>query len=127
MTNILVVDDNSALRAALHDLLSAAGHAVTTAANGAKAVDLVRNGDIALVITDLFMPEREGIETIIELRRHFPQLRIIAISGGGGGRAGEALAPERNLQMARKLGATVTLAKPFTPQQLADAVALALA
>jgi CheY-like chemotaxis protein len=127
MANILVVDDNPELREALLDVLGAAGHAVTTAINGLKAVDLVRSNVIALVITDLFMPEREGIETIIELRRHHPRLRIIAMSGGGGGRVGEALAPERNLLMARKLGATATLAKPFTPRQLTDAVIAALA
>jgi CheY-like chemotaxis protein len=127
MANILVVDDNAELREALLDVLGAAGHTVITAGNGTKAVELVETKGIALVVTDLFMPEREGIETIIELRRRYPRLRIIAMSGGGGGRVGEALAPERNLQMARKLGATATLAKPFTPQQLTDAVTAVLA
>lgn len=126
MTKILVMDDNLPLLEAMSDILVVAGHVVTVAANGANAVDLVRSKGVELVITDLFMPDKEGLETIRELRRQFPHLRIIAMSGGAGRKTGAALGPGANLTIAMKLGAMLTINKPFTDHQLIDAVATAM-
>ena len=126
MTNILVMDDDPTLLDALCDVLVSAGHAVTPMANGSKALELVHAKDIELVIIDLFMPDKEGLETIIELRRQCPRLKIIAISGGGR-KGAAALDPTVNLAMAMKFGAAVAINKPFTPDQLTSAISTALA
>src|SRR4051794_7948271 len=81
---ILLVDDDAGVRLSLAKVVANAGYDVVTAANGAEAVGLWRDqkgGD--LVILDLFMPEKDGLETIVELRAYSPGVPIIAISGGG--------------------------------------------
>jgi two-component system chemotaxis response regulator CheY len=80
---IMIVDDDASIRRTLHLLLSKAGYDVIQAADGSEAVRLWRQGGGDLVITDLHMPEKDGIETIIELLSHSPGVRIIAMSGGG--------------------------------------------
>jgi DNA-binding response OmpR family regulator len=117
MAKILLVDDDDNFRAMLGRVLGDAGHIVTTAVNGNEALRLVQDNAFDLVITDLIMPEKEGIETIVELRRKIPGLKIIAMSGGGFN------APETYLNLARKLGAAQTLAKPFPGTELLAAVA----
>lgn len=102
-------------------MLEGSGHEVAVAAQGAEGLTLFGEHPVDLVITDIFMPEKEGIETILELRHQSPQTKIIAISGGG--RAG-------NLDIsatAKNLGAHQTLAKPFARQELLDAVNAVLA
>src|ERR1700679_2686654 len=82
MANILVVDDDAPLVYAQGEFLPRAGHTVSTAANGKEAMELVARNDFDLVITDLIMPEKEGLETIAEIRRTAPKIKIIATSGG---------------------------------------------
>lgn len=116
MARILVVDDEDSLRRLLKAVLERAGHDVITANNGFEAVRLVDAEPFDLVITDLIMPEMEGIQTIGQLRRLAPDTKIIAMSGGGRGSAGDYL------DLAKQLGATMSLAKPFTPDSLLAAV-----
>jgi DNA-binding response OmpR family regulator len=120
MAKILLVDDNNDFREMLGRVLGNAGHIVTHAANGNEAMRLVQDNAFEVVITDLIMPEKEGIETIMELRRKIPALKIIAMSGGGFN------APEIYLNLARKLGAVQTLVKPFSGTELLAAVASVL-
>ena len=116
MARILVVDDDDSLRRLLKAVLERAGHEVTTAGDGFEAIRLVDAQPFDLVITDLIMPEMEGIQMIGQLRRLAPDTKIIAMSGGGRGSAGDYL------ELATQLGATMSLAKPFTPDTLLEAV-----
>lgn len=120
MAHILVIDDNAPLREMLELMLTAAGHSVATAADGCEGVKLFRAARADLVITDLVMPNREGIETILALRRECPGLGIIAISGGSDHSA-------TWLAMAQQVGACCTFTKPFCFQQLTEAIATILA
>ena len=115
---ILVIDDEPEVRSLLKRILNSAGYEVALATDGRQAVDLFRDDPAHLVLTDLFMPHQEGLETIMQLRREFPEVAIIAMSGKA---AGGAMLP-----IAKKFGAAAVLEKPFAPQQLLDAVALAL-
>ena len=115
---ILVIDDDEQLREMLRRMLEYAGYDVVEACDGEEAMKLLRNREVDLVITDILMPNREGLEPIMELRRGRPQLPIIAISGGGGWSGSSSY-----LVTATKLGAAKTLAKPFTRQEILDAVA----
>ncbi len=93
------------------------GHALFEAADGAEALRILAERPADLVITDLLMPETDGIETIMELRRLYPGTKIIAISGGGEYQTGAGF-----LRAAESLGADRTLTKPFRFQQLLPAV-----
>jgi DNA-binding response OmpR family regulator len=116
MKRILVVDDNEALRRPLGKFLEQAGYQVETAADGNAGLKLFRQSPFDLVVTDLIMPGKEGLETIVELRRIQPDLKIIAMSGGG------RLDPSNYLPMATLLGATKVLAKPFSQDEIIEAV-----
>jgi DNA-binding NtrC family response regulator len=105
---ILVVDDDASIRRTLTILLSKAGYEVAQAADGSEAIRLWRDQGGDLVITDLHMPEKDGIETIIELLSHSPGIRIIAMSGGGQTKRLDLLGN------ASLLGAVLTIEKPFT-------------
>ena len=83
MARILVIDDNDGFREPFCELLEKAGYEVVGAANGKVGIELYKREPADLVITDVIMPEKEGIETISELRQDFPDVKIIAISGGG--------------------------------------------
>jgi DNA-binding response OmpR family regulator len=120
MYRILVIDDDEQIRALLSQMLERAGYQVVEAANGDEGLRLFRTQSADLVITDLIMPEKEGIETILELRREFPQVQVIAISGGG------KYNPRDYLPIARQLGACATISKPFSRQEILDAVQAAL-
>jgi CheY-like chemotaxis protein len=117
MARILIIDDEADIRGLYRRLLEAAGHEVIEAPDGDVGVKLYRKGRTDLIITDIIMPEKEGIQTIMELRRDFPQVKIIAISGGG-----TAMASATCLHLAKGLGAARTLAKPFSKQELLDSV-----
>jgi len=91
----------------LRETLQKAGYEVDSAADGLQGLDSLRNQPVDLIITDLIMPEKEGLETIMDLRREFPAVPIVAVSGGG--RSG----PESNLEMARRLGARSSFQKPL--------------
>lgn len=117
MANILLIDDDATVRHALKQVLERAGHQVEEAADGIIGVAKFTASRPDLVITDIIMPNQEGIETIIELRRLAPDVAIIAMSGGG--RTGN----RDFLAMAEKLGAAKMMAKPFRPKELVEAVA----
>ena len=108
---IVIADDYPAIRNWIRDVLQAASPSVEIreASDGDEVIRLVREGGIDLVITDIIMPDKEGIETIQTLRHESPHVPILAISG--------SLRPEY-LQMARVLGATATLQKPLTAEAL---------
>jgi DNA-binding response OmpR family regulator len=109
------------MRSTMTRILDRAGFAVIAAANGVQGLAAFRRERIVLVITDLIMPEREGIETIRQILAESPTMKIIAISGGG--RNGTA----DFLEMARELGASEILRKPFDPAELLECVAHCLA
>lgn len=116
MSKILVIDDNENVRAVLIEVLEGEGYQVVSADNGRHGVDLFRSEKPDLVITDLIMPEKEGIETIREIRTDSPAARIIAISGGGRSYSADYL------KLARALGASDVIKKPFDPDDLAATV-----
>jgi CheY-like chemotaxis protein len=113
---IMVVDDNASIRRTLHLLLCKAGYEVMQAADGSEAVRLWRDRGGDLVITDLHMPEKDGIETIIELLSYSPRLPIIAMSGGGQTKRLELLGN------ATLLGAVLTIEKPFTLAEMMETI-----
>ena len=113
---ILVIDDEEGVRDMLRDMLEDAGYKVITAGEGSTGLTMMENHGADLVITDILMPDKEGIATIVELRRRDPQVKIIAMSGGG--RTGNL----DFLKTAEKTGAAATLAKPFTMQRLLKTV-----
>jgi CheY-like chemotaxis protein len=121
VARILVIDDEDELRSMLRQMLEHAGHEVAEAVNGAAGIEIYERDAPDLIITDIIMPEKEGVETIIALRRADPALPIIAISGGG------RLDATDFLTMAKKLGARHTLTKPFRRDQLLEAVGECLA
>lgn len=116
MRRVLVVDDDDQVRLMLQLALERDGYEVELAADGGQAVALQHSNPVDLVITDLVMPEKEGIETIVELLRDFPDLKIIAISGGG------MLGSKMYLDMAHRLGAARTFPKPVERNELLEAV-----
>jgi CheY-like chemotaxis protein len=110
---ILIVDDDAGVRQVLRGMLLPAGYQVEAACNGREALDRVRQEHFDLIITDLVMPEQEGIETIKLLRQEFPAIKVIAISGAFGG---------DYLRIAAFLGASRTLAKPVRMETMIRAV-----
>jgi len=121
MARILVIDDEDILRRMLRTVLEMEGHEVLEAADGKDALRLQRASPAELVITDILMPEQDGIEVMLALRREAPQLKVIAMSGGGRFKQTEVL------EMAEVLGAVATLSKPFALDKMLEAVKQALA
>lgn len=121
MSSILVVDDDAQVLDVMSEMLRLEGHSVTVAENGRRAVERIQIDSFDLVITDLIMPEKEGLETIADIRKYCGDLPIIAISGGG------RVGPADYLETARFIGANVALAKPFGRQELIRAVSDLLA
>ncbi len=119
MTRILVVDDDEPLRKVVFLSLRLMGHDVIEASNGRAALKLCEIEPPEIVLTDLVMPEKEGLETIRELRCTHPDVKIIAMSGGGRNNA------QNYLDIALRMGAVCTLQKPFSHEQLAAAIAAA--
>ncbi|CAA7622232.1 response regulator [Magnetospirillum sp. SS-4] len=118
MSRILIVEDTKLMRDTLVDVLGATGHDVVTADNGAEAVDMVAAGSLFdIIITDIIMPEMDGIQTILELQTMLPEARIIAISGGSA-----RMEKTQGLDTARRLGAVAVLEKPFEVDALLNAV-----
>lgn len=121
MAGILLVDDDEQFRSMLGESLRLAGYEVAEAHDGREGIELYRDHPGYLIITDLIMPEQEGLETIQELRRIYPKAKIIAISGGG--RHGSF----DYLKMAKTLGARQVLAKPFSRQEILEAITQVMA
>jgi two-component system response regulator (stage 0 sporulation protein F) len=118
MARILVIDDAAAVRELLEQMLRLAGHEVLLAGNGKEGLDLLRRQPVELVITDLFMPEKEGLETIQELHRDFSNLPVIAMSGEPG--------MPSLLGIAKRFGAVKTIEKPFDRTEMMAAIDEAL-
>jgi CheY-like chemotaxis protein len=114
--SILVMDDDPSVRTTLKFVLEDSGYTVALAENGRVGLALYCTLRPDLVITDIIMPDKEGIETIIAIRKRHPTARIIAISGGG--RRGDT----QFLRLAKSFGASHVLAKPFTPEELLNLV-----
>jgi DNA-binding response OmpR family regulator len=116
LARILIIDDNPDVLTAVHNVLTLEGHSVSAAPKSAAGIALHRAEPFDLIITDIVMPEKEGISTIIELRGEFPDIKIIAMSGGGD------FEPYGYLDIAIRVGADRTLPKPFTREELLEAV-----
>jgi CheY-like chemotaxis protein len=116
MGRILIIDDDVQILNMLRQILEREGYEVVSAINGNEGIRLYREKPTDLIITDLIMPEKDGIETIMELRRDFPDVKIIAISGGGRSHPGPYL------NSAKELGAQYTFAKPVKRKELLKAV-----
>jgi DNA-binding response OmpR family regulator len=115
MPHILVIDDEASVRAFIRQALEDAGYRISEAPDGEQGLLMLHNTLVDLVVTDIFMPHKEGIETIRTVRQQFPQIKILAISGGGSRRM-------EVLPSALQFGAHYTLTKPFTPEELLAAV-----
>ena len=116
LKQILIVDDEEQIRTMLAQMLEQEGYKVHTAENGEEGLALVGRQAFDLVITDMIMPVKDGLKFIMELVRDYPDLKILAISGGG------AIKAERYLTMAGYLGDIATLEKPFKRDVLLELV-----
>jgi DNA-binding response OmpR family regulator len=113
---ILIIDDDEQMRILLRQVMEWAGYEVVEAADGRAGMLTQRREQADLVITDLIMPEQEGLETITGLKKEYPELKIIAISGGG------RIGPDAYLPAAQELGADRVFSKPFDVRELANTV-----
>jgi DNA-binding response OmpR family regulator len=116
MSRILVVDDNTSMREAVCEMLQHAGYETVSVESGWLAAPIHRSDPVDLIITDLFMPDTDGLEIIYQFRNEFPTVKIIAVSGGGSRGLVELLA------VAKKMGAHRALMKPFSFEELIGAV-----
>jgi DNA-binding response OmpR family regulator len=116
MARILIIDDEVTIRDLLIKILEREGYETMNAPDGKEGIRLYRENPADLIITDLIMPEKEGIETIMELRRDFQNVKIIAMSGGG------KIDADTYLQIAKTIGAIETIAKPFDRKELLNRV-----
>ncbi len=112
MKNILVIEDNENMLNMLEDLLGRAGYQVVSAIDGVAGMKAFNKSRPDLVLTDIIMPDKEGLEVIMDLVKHEPRPKIIAMSGGG------MLDPKTYLSIAQKLGADEIIQKPFRPSEL---------
>ena len=119
MARVLIVEDDESFRALLKETLLAAGHVATEAASGREAIRALRLEPPDVVLTDLVMPDQDGIEIIMMLPKEIPEVPVIAMSGG---LANSPL----YLDLAKKLGARQVLSKPFAAEQLFAALQGAL-
>ena len=113
---ILLIDDDEQYRKMLAQRLEGAGYTVFQAQNGSHGLELFRQQAVDVVITDLIMPEREGLETITVMRREVPDVKIIAISGGG------RIVNTDTLPVALRFGARYAFAKPFEWSEMKSAI-----
>ena len=116
MERVLVIDDESQIRSMLRLMLERAGYEVEEAPDGMEGIRIYRENPVDLVISDLIMPNKDGIGMMIELRKEFPDIKFIAMSGGGLNK------PDGYLEGAKKLGANWTLTKPIDREELLRAV-----
>ena len=117
MPRILIIDDEDQIRKMLRQMLERAGYEVDDAPNGKEGIQRFRQQPADLIITDIIMQEKDGIETIMELRREHAKVKIIAISGGG------RIGADDYLSMAKGLGAMRTLKKPVERETLLKTIA----
>jgi DNA-binding response OmpR family regulator len=116
MFKILIIDDEANILFMLKKMLERYGYETELALNGVEGIEMFKNSKPDLVITDIIMPEKEGLETIREMKRIKSDLKIIAMSGGG------KVSAENYLTIARIFGASKLIAKPFTIKDMLSAV-----
>lgn len=116
MPHVLVIDDDEQLRGMLRAMLDRAGYEVSVAGDGRQGLKTLETKRVDVVITDIVMPDMEGLEVIMALRRKYSDMKIIAISGGGRND------PHGYLNVATALGANSTLTKPFSREELLSAL-----
>lgn len=116
MKRILVIDDDVQVRGMLRAVLQEAGYEILEAEDGNKGLRLFRDNEVDLIITDIIMPDKEGLETIMDLKRESSDVRIIAISGGA------RVGPFSYLTLAEKFGAHRVFSKPLPMQELLKAI-----
>jgi DNA-binding NtrC family response regulator len=116
MARILIIDDESQIRSMLKLMLERDGYEVVEAPDGMEGIRVYRQNPADLIITDLIMPNKDGIGMIIDLKKEFPNVKIIAMSGGGLNK------PNGYLEGAKKLGAACTLTKPIDREEMLRAV-----
>jgi len=116
MVNILIADDEDIVRYALRTILERAGHTVFEARDGVEALSILASHAVDVAVVDMIMPNKEGVETTIEIRRKYPTIKIVAISGGGRSHNFDFL------KYAQKFGAHSSLHKPFTDKQLLESI-----
>ena len=116
MAKILVIDDEQDIRSLLSNFLVRKGYAVDTASDGEEGMQLFKKNQYDLVIVDIFMPEKEGIETIREIREENTNIKIMAMSGGG------MVEKDEILEIAKAFGANQALSKPFEMSNLLTTV-----
>jgi DNA-binding NtrC family response regulator len=121
MAKILIIDDEAVIRRMLRTALEREGHEVLEAHHGEEGIRLQQTMPAELVITDMLMPEMDGVEVIMEMRRQTPGLKIIAMSGGG--RFGQT----ETLDIAKPLGAISTVRKPFRLEVMLETIERVLA
>lgn len=114
-TRIIVIDDQEPIRRIIRRALEGEGYEVLDASDGEMGIGLLRQQGAALVITDIFMPGQDGIQTVRQLRKEFPNVKVIAMSGGGS--MGQDL-----IEGAELLGASRTLHKPLTAREVVELV-----
>lgn len=112
MKRVLVIEDDEAMCKHLRDVLVYFGYEVRTAANGSLGLQTLKAFPADMAIVDVFMPEKDGFETLLEIRRDYPDMKVLVISGK------EHLICGKSIKFAEKLGANGTLTKPFTTKEL---------
>lgn len=126
MKTVLIIDDDDAVRGALKRVLARAGYSVRTAAGGDEGLMELRDQCVDVVITDIIMPRMNGVDTIKAIVKEFPQVRIVAISGGGNFGVTEykpeAITTTAYLTAAKIAGAQAVLTKPFETKDLIEAI-----
>jgi CheY-like chemotaxis protein len=113
---ILVADDDAMARLGCKAIIERLGHAALTAQDGEEALRLLERGDTDLLLLDILMPRKDGLATLLEVKRRFPLVTVVAMSAGG------ARSFTDFLEVARRFGADRTLSKPFQPEELAGTV-----
>ena len=116
MARILIIDDEPQIRSMLTLMLEREGYEVIEAPDGVAGIKEYRQNPVDLIITDLIMPNKDGIGMIIDLKKEFPDVKIIAMSGGGLNK------PDGYLKGAKKLGAACTLTKPIDREEMLKVV-----
>jgi len=116
MARILIIDDDKQIRFIIRELLESSGYKVEEASDGEEAIKLNQKKAFDLIITDIIMPGKEGIQTIQEFKKENPKVKIIAISGGG------YIGPTVYLDMAKKMGADLSIPKPFNMEMFLEKV-----
>jgi len=121
MAHIMIIDDDKYVRSVVKQMLEAAGYVVTEACDGREGMAKQKENPADLIITDIIMPNEGGLETIMKLKRDYPEIKIIAISGGG------RIVQVDFLEIAKNLGVIRTMQKPLERAELLEAVEEALA